>query len=120
MQAKRKGCIDRMKTQTLVDRKNVALKMLHVDFKQKTWPSSQDFGIYRINEQRRLRRVCAYAQTPQSLRCSCIKSMDVDKGSDQNHRPLAPLGTASRAFVRGTGACIMFLRKNILSCRNNI
>ena len=50
----------------------------------------------------------AYAQTRQSLRCSCIISMVVDKGSDQNHRPLALLGMAAQAFVRVTGAYIMF------------
>ena len=40
----------------------------------------------------------AFAQTRQSLRCSYIKRMDVDKGSDQNHRPPAQLGTAAQAF----------------------
>ena len=46
-------------------------------------PSSRDFGTYRISEQRRLRRVCTYAQTRQSLRCSHTQSMDADESSDQ-------------------------------------
>ena len=32
------------------------------------WASVCDFGTYRVSEQRKLRRFCAYAQTRQSLR----------------------------------------------------
>ena len=42
-------------------------------------PSVPDFGTYRISEQRRLRRVCAYVQTRQSLRCLYTQSMDADE-----------------------------------------
>ena len=45
--------------------------------------SARDFGTYSISEQRRLRRVCAYAQTRQSLRSSHTQSRDTDEGSDQ-------------------------------------
>ena len=48
------------------------------------WASAQDFGIYRIGEQLRFRRGCAYAQTRQSIRCSHTQTIDVDEGSDQN------------------------------------
>ena len=39
---------------------------------------------YRIVEQRRLRRVCANAQTRQSLRCSLTQSLDADEDLDQS------------------------------------
>ena len=45
--------------------------------------SARDFGTYRISEQHRLRRVCAYAQTYQSLRCSHTQSKDIDVVYDQ-------------------------------------
>ena len=48
------------------------------------WASARDFGIYITSEHRRHRRVCAYAQTRQSLRCSHTQSMDIDEGSVQN------------------------------------
>ena len=40
--------------------------------------------MYRIFEQRRLRRICAYAQIRQSLRGSHTQRMDADAYSDQN------------------------------------
>ena len=46
--------------------------------------SARDFGTYRISEQRMLRRVCAYAQTRQSLYCSHTHKMNVDDFSYQN------------------------------------
>ena len=42
------------------------------------------FGTYGIDEQRRLRRVCAYVQTRQSFRSSHTQSSDVVESSDQN------------------------------------
>ena len=47
------------------------------------WASSWGYGSYRIGEQRRLRRDCAFAQSRQSLRCSHTWSMEVDERSDQ-------------------------------------
>ena len=38
------------------------------------------FGTRGIGDQRRLRRACAYAQSPQSLRCSRTRRWKVDKG----------------------------------------
>ena len=35
-----------------------------------TWANTRGLSTYRITEQSRLRQVCAYAQTRQSLRCS--------------------------------------------------
>ena len=49
--------------------------------KHTKWSSTRDFDTYRISEQQMLRRVCAYAQTRLSLRCSHIQSMDVVEGS---------------------------------------
>ena len=52
------------------------------------WTSTRDFGTYCISDQRRLRRVCAYAQIRLSHRCSHAQkigcTMYIDEGSDQN------------------------------------
>ena len=48
-----------------------------------TWASSWYYGTYHIDDQRRLRRACASAQSRQSLRCSHTWTMEVDEGSDQ-------------------------------------
>ena len=45
--------------------------------------SSSYFGIYRIVEQRKLRRVCANAQTRQSLCCSYTQRLDVYVDTNQ-------------------------------------
>ena len=42
-----------------------------------------NFGTFRLSEQRRLRQVCAYAQTRQCLCCSHTQGMDVDEDLDQ-------------------------------------
>ena len=47
------------------------------------WVSSWDYGTYHIGDQRRLRRTCASALSCQSLRCSHLRSMGVDEGSDK-------------------------------------
>ena len=52
-------------------------------FSNKKWASSWDYATYHIGEQRRLRRACASVQSPWSLRCLHIWSMEVDKGSNQ-------------------------------------
>ena len=41
-------------------------------------------NVCPTSEQWRLRRVCAYAQTRQSLRCSHTQSIDADEDSDLN------------------------------------
>ena len=46
---------------------------------------------YRIDEQRRLCRDCAFVQSRQNLRCSHTQSRDEDEGSGKQFRPLAPL-----------------------------
>ena len=43
---------------------------------------TRDFGTYRINEQRMLRQVSAYAQIRLSFRCSHTQSMGVEEVSD--------------------------------------
>ena len=40
--------------------------------------------IYRISDQRTIRRVCAKAQTRQNLRCSHTQSTNTDEDSCQN------------------------------------
>ena len=47
------------------------------------WASSWDYGTYHIGDQRRLRWVCASAQSRLSHPCSHTWSMEVDEGSDQ-------------------------------------
>ena len=46
------------------------------------WVGAQDFEHY-ISKQQRLRQVCAYAQTGQSLGYLHTQSMDVDEGLDK-------------------------------------
>ena len=46
------------------------------------WGQTRDVGTCRIDEQRRLRRACAYAQPRQSLHLSHIQSMKVEEGPD--------------------------------------
>ena len=43
-----------------------------------------EFGIYRICEQRRLRRACAAAQARQSVHCSHTQSRHIDLGPGMN------------------------------------
>ena len=47
------------------------------------WASSWDYDIYHIDDQRRLRRACASAQSHQTLHWSYTWSREVDVGSDQ-------------------------------------
>ena len=48
------------------------------------WASVCDLGTYRVSEQRKLRRVCAYTQTRQNLRSLHTQIIHVDAGSDKN------------------------------------
>ena len=41
-----------------------------------------EFRYYRIIEQQKHRRVCAYAQTHQSIFCSHTQTMEVDEDAD--------------------------------------
>ena len=66
---------------------------------------TQDFGAYRISVKRWLRRVCAYAQTRQSLRYSHSQSKDADVGSVLKH--------SAWAFLRGF--CAYAVSTEILS-----
>ena len=64
-----------------------------------------DYGAYRIIEQRMLRRVCANAQTHQSILCSRIPSMDVDEDWEQYFRHLVLLDTSAWMLKGGYCAC---------------
>ena len=46
--------------------------------------SVRDYGTNRFSDHRRLRRVCAYTHTHNSLCCSHTQSVDVDEGSYKN------------------------------------
>ena len=63
-----------------------------------SWAGSWDYGTYHKGDQRRLRRVCASAQSRQSLRCSHTRSMVEHDGSDQKIRHLTPLDGCACAF----------------------
>ena len=54
------------------------------------WDSSWDYGTYHVGDQQRLRRACAFAQSPQSLHCSHTWSMEVGRVRPKI-RHLAPL-----------------------------
>ena len=51
------------------------------------WASSSEFGTYRLCEQRRFRRACAFAQSRQNLRCSLIQAMSQEEPSDRKPDP---------------------------------
>ena len=53
------------------------------------WTASSEFGAYRLCEQRRLRRACAFAQSRQSLRCSLIQAVSEEEPSDRKPDPWA-------------------------------
>ena len=55
------------------------------------WTASSEFGTYRLCEQRRFRRACAFAQSRQNLRCSLIQAVSQEEPSDLKARSLAPL-----------------------------
>ena len=39
------------------------------------WTATSEFGTYRLCEQRRFRRACAFAQSRQNLRCSLLQAV---------------------------------------------
>ena len=47
-----------------------------------TWAASSEFGTYRLCEQQRFRRACAFAQSRQNLRCSPIKAVSQEESSN--------------------------------------
>ena len=60
-------------------------------------PRSRDYGPYRIGENRRRRRVCAYAQTRQSFRFSHTQRTEGEEDIDKN---LGLLSLSIRQHVR--------------------
>ena len=65
------------------------------------WTASSEFVTYRLCEQRRFRRACAYAQTRQNLRCSLIQAVSQEEPSDRKPDPwsLWMAGHAQLKFV---------------------
>ena len=63
------------------------------------WTASSEFGTYRLCEQRRFRRACASAQSPQNLRCSLIQAVSQEEPSDRKPDPW-PLWMAGHAQLK--------------------
>ena len=61
--------------------------------------ASSEFGTYRIWEQGRFRRACAFAQSRQNLRCSLIQAMSQEEPSDRKPDPW-PLWMARHAQLK--------------------
>ena len=53
------------------------------------WAAPSEFGTYRLCEQRRFRRACAFAQSLQNLRCSLIQAVNQEEPSDRQPDPWA-------------------------------
>ena len=51
------------------------------------WAASSEFGTYRLCEQRRFKRACAFAQSRQNLRCSPIQAVSQEEPSDRKPDP---------------------------------
>ena len=63
------------------------------------WTATNEFGTYRLCEQRRFRRACASAQSRQNLRCSLIEAASQEKPSDRKPDPW-PLWIAGHAQLK--------------------
>ena len=63
------------------------------------WTASSKFGTYRLCEQRRFRRACAFAQSRQNLRCSLIEAVNQEEHSDRKPDPW-PLWMAGHAQLK--------------------
>ena len=63
------------------------------------WAASSEFGTYRLCEQRRFRRACAFAQSRQNLRCSLIQAVSQEEPSDRKPDPW-PLWMAGHAQLK--------------------
>ena len=64
-----------------------------------SWTASNEFGTYRICEQRRFRRACASAQSRQNLRCSLIQAVSQEEPSNRKPDPW-PLWMAGHAQLK--------------------
>ena len=71
------------------------------------WASVCDLGTYRVSEQRKLRRVCAYMHRLTRAFAACTQSIDVDDGSRPKFRPLAFLCMSAWAIIRGIFAHVI-------------
>ena len=60
------------------------------------WTASSEFGTYRLCEQRRFRRACAFAQSRQNLNCSLVQAVSQEEPSDRKPDPW-PLWMAGHA-----------------------
>ena len=74
-------------------------KVLNFSHINKIWAASSEFGPYRLCEQRRFRRACAFAQSRQNLRCSLIQAVSQEEPSDRKPDPW-PLWMAGHAQLK--------------------
>ena len=58
------------------------------------WAASSEFGTYRLSEQQRFRRACAFAQSRQNLHCSPIQAVSQEEPSDRKPDPWPLYGWA--------------------------
>ena len=63
------------------------------------WAAPSEFGIYRLCEQWRFRRACAFAQSRQNLRCSLIQAVSQEEHSDGEPDPW-PVWMAGHAQLK--------------------
>ena len=85
-----------------------------------TWAAPSEFGTYRLCEQRRFRRACAFAQSRQNLRCSLIQAVSQAEPSDRKPDPwrLWMAGHAQLKFVM-TECSKTQIRLTRPTCNNN-
>ena len=63
------------------------------------WAAPNEFGTYRLCEQRRFRRACASGQSRQNLCCSLIQAVNQEEPSDRKPDP-CPLWMARHAQLK--------------------
>ena len=68
-------------------------------YEDNMWTASSEFGNYRLCEQRRFRRACAFAQSRQNLRCLLIQAASQEEPSDRKPDPW-PLWMAGHAQLK--------------------
>ena len=86
---------------------DLILRWVHVSFwrfccatvQMIIWAASSEFGTYRLCEQRRFERFCAFAQSRQNLRFSLIQEVSQEEHSDRKPDPW-PLWMAGHAQLK--------------------
>ena len=88
------------------------------------WTAPNQFGTYRLCEQRRFRRACASAQSRQNLRCSLIQAVNQEELSDRKPDPwpLRMAGHVQLKFVMTecSKTQICLTRSNLFQIAKNL